>query len=187
LALYSGLTYVRFVFLMALLISPILAARLKLFPPYDEKIDKPWLNLAVVLIILGIVVYRFPTESSIQQTVAQSYPVNSVQYLKEHKVQDRVLTYFLWGGYLERHYPEMPVFIDSRVDIFEYNGTLKDYLDIVGLKDSIKLLDKYQIQYVFMAASDPFTYFLRNNSGWEVTYEDKNSVLLRRRNMLPAR
>jgi hypothetical protein len=187
LALYSGLTYVRFVFMMALLISPILAARLTLFPPYNAKIDKPWLNLAVVLIICGIIVYRFPTESSIQETVAKTYPVDSVQYLRAHKVQDKVLTYFLWGGYLERYYPEMPVFIDSRVDIFEYNGTLKDYLDIVGLKDSLKLLDKYNVEYVFMATSDPFTYFLRNNSGWEVVYEDKVSVLLKRRNPPPAK
>jgi hypothetical protein len=187
LALYSGLTYVRFVFLMALLISPILAARLKLFPPYNAKIDKPWLNLAVALIVCGIIVYRFPTESKIQETVADSYPVKSVQYLREHNVKDNVLNYFLWGGYLERYYPEMPVFIDSRVDIFEYNGTLKDYLDIIGLKDSLALLDKHKIEYAFLTPSDPFAYFLRNTPSWEVVYEDKISILLKRRVPLQAK
>jgi len=187
LALYSGLTYVRFVFLMALLISPILAARLKLFPPYDAKIDKPWLNLAVVLIVIGIIAYRFPAESKMQETVSENYPTKSIQYLRDHQIKDKVFTYFLWGGYLERFYPEMPVFIDSRVDIFEYNGTLKDYLDIIGLKDSLSLLDKYKVEYAFLSPGDPFAYFLRNNSNWEVMYEDKVSILLKRRTTLTVK
>jgi hypothetical protein len=92
-----------------------------------------------------------------------------------------VLTYYLWGGYLERFSPDLPVFVDSRVDIFEYNGTFKDYLELIGLKEPLAILDRRKIQYVYFKPDDPLVYFLRHTGGWDVLYEDSASILLKRR------
>jgi hypothetical protein len=181
LGLYSGLTYIRFLFLAAILISPLLSARLEFFPPYDEKIDRSWLNLVVIVGIFGWIGFHFPSAQKVQAGLEEGYPAKSVVYLKEHNIHDNVLAAYLWGGFLERTYPQMPVFIDSRVDIFEYNGTLKDYLDITAMKDSLALLDKYKIEYVYFPPKEPLSYLLKNNANWETVYEDKVSVLLKRR------
>jgi len=184
LGLYSGLTYIRFLFLAAILISPLLASRLSFFPPYEEKIDKSWLNLAVIVLIFGWIGFRYPSAEKVQNGLNDGFPARSVEYLREHNIRDHVLAAYLWGGYLERNYREMPVFIDSRVDIFEYNGTLKDYLDITTMKEPLALLDKYRIEYVYFPPKDPLPYLLRNTGNWEPIYEDKVSVLLKRKTPL---
>ena len=180
LGLYSGLTYIRFLFLLAILASPFLAGRIRLFPPYDPSIDKPWLNLAFMAVVLGIVLWRFPSEAKLTADMEKQFPSASISYLRDHNIHDRVLTHYLWGGYIERFLPELPVFVDSRVDIFEYNGTLKDYLDLIGLKEPLAILDKRQIQYVYFKPDDHLVYLLKHTGGWDVLYEDKTSILLKR-------
>ena len=186
LALYSGITYIRFLFLLAILASPFLTARIRLFPPYDPKIDKPMLNLGFLAVVLAIIVWRFPSEAKLNTDLEKQFPSKAASYLVDNNIRDRVLTHYMWGGYLERYAPGLPVFIDSRVDIFEYNGTLKDYLDLIGLKEPLAILDKRNIQYVFFKPDDHLVYLLRHTGGWDVAYEDKVSILLKRHAALDA-
>lgn len=85
-----------------------------------------------------------------------------------------------WGGYLIWNARQMPVFVDSRVDIFEYSGIFADYLDIMSLKNSLELLRKHDIRYVLYAREKALAYLLRNSAGWKVIYEDKVAVLFAR-------
>src|SRR5205814_1927451 len=64
-ALYLGLTYVRFVFLLGILVAPILAKLLDFMPPYDPDIDKPVLNLIIMTIVVAITVRGFPLLSEV--------------------------------------------------------------------------------------------------------------------------
>ena len=186
LAFYSGFTYVRFLFLLAILVSPFLSARIRLFPPYDAKIDKPLINLLFGVVVLGIVVWRFPTEGKLSADLATKFPAQSIAYLRDHNIRDHVLTHYYWGGYLERFLPETPVFVDSRVDIFEYNGTLKDYLDLIGIKEALSVLDRRKVEYVYFKPDEPLVYLLRHTGNWDVLYEDSVSILLKRHTPLIA-
>ena len=58
---YAAMTYSRFLFLAAILLTPMLAAELDFFPRYRREIDKPWLNAILILAILGGCVWRFPS------------------------------------------------------------------------------------------------------------------------------
>ncbi len=181
LAVYSGLTYMRFLFFVAIIASPFLSARIRIFPPYYSRIDKPLLNLLFGVVVLGIVAWRFPSAAQLNAELDKNYPTKSIEYLRQHNIRENVLTQYNWGGYLEHFLPELPVFIDSRVDIFEYNGTFKDYLDIIGIKDPLPILDRRKIQYVYFGPNDPLVYLLRHTGNWDVEYEDQSSVLLKRR------
>ena len=75
------------------------------------------------------------------------------------------------------------MFIDSRVDIFEYNGTLRDYLDVIHLKDSLAVLDKYSIRYVLFERDAPLPYLLKATNRWKIDYEDETTTLLERKNV----
>jgi hypothetical protein len=71
-----------------------------------------------------------------------------------------------------------PPEVDSRVDIFEYNGTFKDYLDATKLKNTLFVLDKYRIRYVFFQRDTPLVYLLEHTGEWKIQYQDDSSVLL---------
>ncbi len=177
-ALYSGLTYIRFLFLLGIIAAPVLAEILDFVPPYRPERDTPLINLAAVLVMIAGIAYYWPHPSRLQNTVDTRYPAQAMSYLKTHPPQGRILNTFLWGGYVNWKDPNVKVFIDSRVDIFDYTGVFKDYLDILSLNNSYALLDKYKIRYIFLQPDEPLTYVIQHNPNWKTVYSDKVSVLI---------
>src|SRR5487761_776794 len=179
-ALYSGLTYERFLFLAAILLAPLIAKFLDFLPPYRPEIDKPLLNGLIITGVLAIIVAWFPSSAELNKTLASRYPLDAVSYLKSHKITSPMFNDYLWGGYLEWNDPAVKTFIDSRVDVFEDAGVFKDYLDAIGIKNSLAVLNKYHIQYVLFSAHEPLVYLLSNNPNWKVSYRSKAAVLFER-------
>jgi hypothetical protein len=178
--LYSAFTYSRFLFLGAILVGPLLARSLVSPNPAPRRPLSPMIAAALVFVILSCVVGRLRNpEQSVTEGDAR-FPDHALPYLDNFHPNGKVLNDFLWGGYLIWHERQIPVFVDSRVDIFEYNGTFKDYLDIIHLKDSLELLNKHDIQYVLFEKDAPLVYLLKATHEWKVDYEDKTTTLLER-------
>jgi hypothetical protein len=192
-ALYSGLTYIRFLVLLGIVAAPVLAKTLDFFPPYRPLEDTPKVNTAVILLLVGLMVYFWPREAKVRASVEETYPSGVVQYLAAHPQQRNILNFYLWGGYLGWNDPDLKVFVDSRVDIFEYAGVLADYLSFVSV-DNFQhrpeaLLDKYKIQYVLFPAIDTknpllnggqLVSVLERDPHWKILYQDEVCVLLAR-------
>ncbi len=182
--LYSGLTYIRFLFLLAIIAAPVLAKILDFAPPYRPEADTPLINTAVIMLMVAGMVHYWPTSAQLQASVDKEYPAQVLPYLKAHPPEGPMLNYYLWGGYLGWHDRNIKVFIDSRVDIFEYAGVLKDYLDLLGVQQSKPVLDKYKIRYVLFPTGEPLTYWLKHDPNWRVAYSDSLAVLLERTNQI---
>ena len=178
-ALYSGLTYTRFLFLAAILMTPLLARDLAAWMPYHRDRDKRLLNAAILAFAICFMFVRFPRQEQLANQPL--YPVAATAWLNQHPLQGNTFNEYLWGGYLEFHSPQVKTFIDSRVDIFEYNGTLRDYLGTIHLDDSLAMLDKYKIQNVFIPTQSPLAYLLFHTTGWQPTYKDNVAVLFTRK------
>jgi multisubunit Na+/H+ antiporter MnhB subunit len=192
-ALYSGLTYIRFLVLLGIVVAPVLAQALDFFPPYRPELETPRVNMVVIAALIIAMGYFWPREAKVQRSIAETYPSNIVPYLKAHPPQGNVLNFYLWGGYLGWHDPDFKTFVDSRVDIFEYTGVLKDYLTLLGA-DTFQhrpepVLDKYKIRYVLfppidspnpLHAGGQLVYVLQNDPHWKTLYKDKICVLLER-------
>jgi multisubunit Na+/H+ antiporter MnhB subunit len=190
-ALYSGLTYIRFLVLLGIVVAPVVAKALDFFPPYRPELETPRVNAVVILVIVGLMVYFWPREVKVRSSVEETYPAGVLPYLKAHPPQGNVLNFYLWGGYLGWHNPDMKDFVDSRVDIFEYAGVLKDYLELLGV-DAIQkrpesIIEKYKIEYVLFPPSDStnqnlvggsLVYVLEHDPRWKVLYKDRVCVLL---------
>ena len=50
-----------------------------------------------------------------------------------------MFNYYDWGGYLEFELANVRTFIDTRVDMFEMQGVLRDYLQITSINNSEEL------------------------------------------------
>jgi hypothetical protein len=178
---YAALTYSRFLFLAAILIVPLLAKDLASAMPYHADRDKPWLNAAIMFGAVVAVVLLFPSNQQLNDRDSTIYPDAAAQkYLQGFHPRGNVFNDYLWGGYLIWNVRQVPVFIDSRVDVFERNGVLGDYLHAIRIEDSLDILDKYSIQYVLFENDRPLTYLLRHTAGWKVDYEDKTAILFER-------
>lgn len=185
LAMYSGLTYVRFLFLAAILVVPLLARFLDFIPPYRPEIDKPLLNAGIIVAMLVIIISHFPTEDMLKNGVAERYPTAAVTYVKVHGLPGRTLNHYMWGGYLVWKDSGLKTFVDSRSDIYEYEGVLGDYLDMLRLKNSLKVLDKYQIRWVMFPPKEPLSYLLEHSGNWKVVYNDDVTEIFERLGPMP--
>ena len=184
-ALYSGLTYIRFLFLLAIVIAPVVTKILDFVPQYRPEADTPIINALVICLMVGSIIYYWPRSPELQKSISERYPAEALVYLKAHPPNGNVLNFYLWGGYLGWKDRELEVFVDSRVDIFEYAGVLKDYLDLLGLEQSKAILDKYKIRYVLMPhpggySESALIYVLEHDPEWKPIYSDKLSVFMER-------
>jgi hypothetical protein len=122
----------------------------------------------------------------LDQVVANRFPANALTFVKSHGLPGRVFNRYMWGGYLIWYCPEVKTFIDSRTDIFEYAGVLKDYMDVETLKNPLGVLDKYQIRYVLLPADSAVAYLLKNHVNWSVIFSDHVSMIFERVSPSPA-
>jgi len=179
-ALYSGLTHIRFLFLLGIVVAPVLAKILDFVPPYRVEIDTPLINALAIFLMVAGMVYYWPTSAKLRGLVEQQYPAEILPYLRAHPPAGPMLNFYLWGGYLGWNDRNVKLFVDSRVDIFEYTGVFKDYIDLLELKQPKSLLDKYKIRYVLFPHGEPLTYALEHDPEWKALYNGQISVLLER-------
>ena len=183
-SLWTALSHARFLFFAGLIMAPILAPRIKLFPPYDRELDKPWLNAAIMAAVAGAMVFFFPSQEQLQNKVDVVFPRAALAFMQQQQVQGRLFNQYGWGGYIEWNAPEIKPFIDGRADIFIYNGAFRDFLEATTLKNSLEILDKHRINNVLMPPKEPLSYLLCHSTAWHLIYADQVSVLFQRTSSL---
>lgn len=180
LALYAGLTHIRFLFLAAILLAPILSKMLDVIPPYRREIDKPLLNAVVMGVVLLMAIHLLPSRDDLSRSVAKLYPAQAVTFIKTRGLAGNIFNRYMWGGYLIYYCRDIKTYIDGRGDIFEYAGVLRDYLDTEYIKGPLRVLDKYNVRYVLVPPDTALAYLLKNNVGWKVVYSDDVAAIFER-------
>jgi hypothetical protein len=173
----------RFLLLFVPFFAPVAAALLaRGLPPYQKRKDHFLLNGALMGAALFGMLRYFPTNAGLEKTTAQTYPVRAVEYLKKHPVSGPMYNSYGFGGYLVGHYPEQPVFIDGRGDLYERAGIFGEYLEVAGLKPAaFRILDIHRIQACLLNRREPLATVLEAMPGWDQRYSDGVSVLFVRR------
>ncbi|HXH49221.1 MAG TPA: hypothetical protein VNM47_07730 [Terriglobia bacterium] len=175
--------HARFMVLFVPVFAPMLAESITpWFPPYDETKDHPVLNFGLVGLILAAMVFFFPPNTRLNQQLASEMPAGAVQYLAAHPDVGPTFNYFFWGGYLiQNRWPVDKVFIDGRLDIYEYSGVLADYMSIMSLKPDVEsLLSKYHVNSCLVPPENPLAILLGSSPGWKEVYRDGTSVIFER-------
>lgn len=179
--LYSGLTYERFLFLVAVVTAPVFAKLLAdLVPGYRREIDKPALNAVLMIATLIFIVRGFPSTAQLRQSVDAVYPAEVLPFLRAHPPAGPVLNEYGWGGYLGWNDRNIKDFADPRADIFVDTGVFTDYIDLLGLKSVQPILDKYGIRYVLFPRNEGLSSFLRESPKWKVVFDGKVCAMFER-------
>lgn len=179
--LYCGLTHIRFLVLTGIVLPPLLSPQLGNLSSYDPARERRLLNAALIIGVLLSVVLGFPAERVLDDQVKKFFPDGAVGYLRTNPEQGNMFNQYEWGGFLEWNLPQTKTFIDSRTDIFEYRGVLRDYFKISTFNDTQDLLDTYHISYVLYPTGTPLAYFLSKSLHWDCIYQDNQAVIYRRR------
>ena len=187
--LYLTFVHIRFAILFAIVFAPLAASIfVRWAPVYNPKFDKYMVNAVLMFAALVAMVLFFPSQSTLQESIARDYPVQAVRYLKQHPIPGRMFNAYGFGGYLVWALaPQHKVFIDGRGDIYEEAGVFSDYSDVVGLKpDALAVLQSYRINYCLVQQDAPLATLLAASSDWKEVYKDSLSGIFVRQTTSPA-
>jgi len=180
--------HVRFVLVFVPFFAPVLAAIFsRWIPAYDRKKDKFVLNAVLMLLALASIIHYFPSGAKLHEEVAGIYPVDAVDYLRQHFVPGPMYNNYEFGGYLVWSLgPEHKVFIDGRGDLYERGGLLSDYLHISRLRPgALAILQGYGVRSCLVKLDEPIATLLSASPRWKRIYTDDVSAVFVRQASQP--
>lgn len=186
---YAALRSVRHIPLYVLVGVPIFSGMAQAVLDRRRKALSPSTNLgkrlanafvlALVLFLVGAQVRRVIVRQP--QAEARSFPSAAVDFITRERPPGPILNHYNWGGYLIwRLYPDYPVFIDGRADL--YGDTfLDDFASIYYVRGRWEdLLAPWDIRTVLLPPDAPLVAALRLKGGWKEIYSDSQAVILTR-------
>lgn len=193
---FMALQSVRHIPLYAIIVTPLLAARLGQVPwslvvrsPRSRDLVRFGLGvMAVILPLLFLSVAWGLSGSSggarqfARTPSAVGYPVGATAYLRAAAPPGQLFNEYRWGGYLiAQLYPQRRVFIDGRADPFG-DALVTRYRETVlarpGWRDT---LDSWQIGLVLVERDGPLAAALRDDPAWQELYAGDVERLFARR------
>lgn len=173
----------RHVPLYGIVIMPLLGARLAERVPALRRSLAAWrratpllaLWLALpVLLVSGVAMQREGRLALQLQAApdARSYPAEGVAYLQAHGLEGNLFNEYAWGGYLiYRLYPQRPVFIDGRADVYG-DALMESYRQVAGVTPGWRdVLDRYDVRVALVRKDSPEAVLLQSAAGWTQVFQ----------------
>lgn len=209
--MFAGLTLLMFMTRrqesMLLLLGSAVATTIitNLFTKYDEKGLKELENImisslgtiATILLIVLIAVVEIKPKLDDQFVNPSSYPVDAAEYIKQNLDLSsiRLFNEYNYGSYLL--FQGIPVFIDSRADLYapEFNGKkgedgeyegqdiFSDYINTSNISKYYEdTFDKYDITHVILYKNSKLNMLISKDENYLELYSDKKFVIYEREN-----
>ena len=177
-AVYGALTYVRFLFLIGILVLPMLAMDFCAEVTEEKRPARDHRLLCGLLVValVAMIARSYPREKQLHAGWAEFFPEKALPWVESTADRGNLLAGFNWAGYLEWESPAVKQMIDSRVDIFVHQGVMSDYLRALQVADTDAVLEKYRIRYVLLPRESPMAYLLAHETAWKRTYDDGRAV-----------
>jgi hypothetical protein len=168
-AWYAALDHMRFLFLAAVLTTPILAVDIRRgFELESNEKTIPAANAFMVAAAAVVVLLIFPSEKKLTTKLSTFFPMQTIAAIQPSW---RTFNSDQVGGMMT--FQSKPEFIDSRFDIFEHEGVLADYLKAMYLASPFEVLDKHRIDHVLLTDTMPLSYLLKHSPGWTIIKRER--------------
>ena len=171
-ATYLGLKSIRFWIYSPIIVSSFIFDYVK-----DRKIDYGTRGVLCILTVFLFSFFLINFNNTINVKYRINLSDNMVKTIKKESPK-RLFNMYDYGG--ELIYNDIKVFIDGRADLYtKYN--YKDYLNISSLnKDYVRLIDKYNFDYLLVSSKYPINTYLKYNDQYELLLKDKNVLLYKK-------
>lgn len=168
-----------------------------LFEKYDSDGTQKFINnitstfgaiITILLItLISIIIYKPKVKNTYIDS--KNYPVDAIIWLKENVDIENMRLYneYNYGSYIL--YQDIPVFIDSRADLYtpEFNKNkdkdiFSDYIKVSGGNIYYdEIFDKYNITHLLIPNNTRINLFISRDSNYEQLYKDDNFVIYSRK------
>ena len=188
-----GFMAIRHLGLLAILGSICLAKTVSLFlnesiSTMDEKVGnffRKKIVLIVCFLIVGFATYKiFDINLEAPYVVDEAYPVEMVKYIKENMDYKniRMFNEYDFGSYLLLN--DIPVFIDSRADLYtkQFNHLDYDIFDdyMNWYKNNEKMFEFYKLDYALVLNDSAMDVLLTKSSNFKLLKSDEHFSLYER-------
>lgn len=183
-------------FSMFVLICSYILNRLicQLFNKYDPKGTEKMIKymtkvigIIATLAIIGLFSWILMKDKIHEDIVnPESYPVEAAKFIKENLDVNNIRLYneYNYGSYLL--YQGIPVFIDSRADLYapEFNGGRDIFTDFINISSIGTYYEnkfkEYKITHLIMYKDAKLNMFISRNKDYKELYKDKKFVVYER-------
>lgn len=157
-----------------------------------NAIIKPTGIAITVLLTLIISIDEYKPQINNKYINTASYPVDAAQYIKENLNLSEIRLYneYNYGSYLL--YQDIPVFIDSRADLYtpQFNGDkdkdiFNDFLNVTSINVYFEnVFNKYKITHLLIPNNAKINLFIsRDSNNYKELYKDDYFVIYERLNV----
>lgn len=181
--LYAALASIRMIPLFVLIACPPIAKRLGTWPHTALRARSRFRTPLNALIVVAMTIFAAVRVDQVihQQPAAEArdFPTRAVAFLQQHPPGGHILNHYDWGGYLIwKLYPNTPVFIDGRADLYG-SQLLHDFADIYQFKDGWRqILQRWHVQTVIVPPDSALAIGLQSAPDWTVAYQDSQAIVL---------
>jgi hypothetical protein len=141
--------------------------------------------LAVVLaVMLGL---RIRSDQALDFRLDHEHlPVEAVEFMQRHQLEGPIFNDYNFGGYLLwKAWPEYPVFIDGRTEVYK-GRVLEEYLAVsraaAGWED---IVERYGVTFFLVRPEREISKVLLEHADWDLVYFDYNSVIYIQSGLFP--
>jgi hypothetical protein len=107
----------------------------------------------------------------------EKMPVNAMKFIEKNPVKGNILNHDNWGGYLIYRYPDIKVFMDGRLDMYQQKF-LDDYQRVITLKPGWQeVLIQHNIDWALIKRNTLLRNFLLHHPDWFKVYEDNVTTI----------
>lgn len=135
------------------------------------------LGLSTVL-VLGLLAVRVRDGRALRLDLdAEHLPVAAVDFIQRHHLTGPMYNDYNFGGYLLWKAPELPVFMDGRIEVYQGN-VLDQHLQVSRAAQGWEAIaDRYGIQFFLVRPERGITSALLENPAWDLVYFDYNAAI----------
>ena len=172
----------RYAWSMYYLGIPLLKPLADFVKPDSEKISRTSATILFIFYIAAAVYLKWPL-SQFTDMNWQVYCVRytncssrAVEYIRDNKLSDKLLSLYGWGGYMIWNYPEVKPSIDGRMHLWKDNNGYSAFSDYYALEQNWEDVDKSKYDTVLMWNDKPIYNRLQelvDEGKWAKVYEDE--------------
>jgi hypothetical protein len=192
LAVFAYLAFLarRNVGLFALVCAPILSRHATAlweksrWGPRQLSRGQPIVNVMILILVGCAVILKIwiPLSPGVQQQADRAaLPIGAADWIAQHRPIGTMFNGYNLGGYLLwRLWPDYPVYVDGRTDLYD-DAFLREYQSVIMTSPGFEeVFDQHKVGFIVIEKNVPLAVWLAQSDQWQMAYEDDQMVIYTR-------